>query len=202
MRTDLIAETGMIDIKTLRDGYDIMVRHGDDPSLIRMHIRTLNTVDLPGLMELQSDVHSGMEDKEQFVFTSLEECADSVINDICIGMFKENRLIAASILVVNRASDRNIGAKMGYDPLQSATLDSMFISHEFRGMGLHNYMIGLRLELADELGAKYAFATVSPKNVYSLKNLKDSGFCCIYRGLMYGSFYRFVMMKKLKLQGT
>ena len=182
MRTDLIAETGMIDIKTLRDGYDIMVRHGDDPSLIRMHVRALNADDLPRLMELQSDVHSGMEDNEQFVFTGLKECSDSVNNDIFIGVFRESILVAASILVVNRDSDRNIGAKMGYDPLQSATLDSAFISPGYRGMGLHNYMIGLRLELADELGAKYAFATVSPKNVYSLKNLKDSGFCCIYRG--------------------
>jgi len=197
MKTDLIVKTDRIDMQILREGYDLRAGRTEDPSLIFMHIRMLDINDLSQLMEFQSCVHSGIEDKEQFVFTDQNECSDSLNNDICIGVFSNNSLIAACILVINRDSDRNIGAKMGYDPLQSATLDSVFISPEYRGMGLQNYLISLRLELAAQLGAKYAFATVSPQNVHSLNNLQSSGFCSIYKGTMYGNFERFVMMRQL-----
>lgn len=196
MKSKIIRDTGVINRQMLNSGFRVRAeREGGQLDLV-MLVRSLKTEDLQELLSLQTLVHDAIGGDEMFVYTSAEECTDSLEKDICIGAFADGQMIAAAILVSNRDSDRNVGKKMSYDPLRSVTLDSIFIEAEFRGMGLQNYMIGLMLDLAEELGADYSFATVSPENIYSLRNFESQGFSVIYRGMMYEGVERFVMMKQ------
>ena len=160
--------------------------------------RLLCPEDIDILMALQQKVLAAIADKDLFAFTDRDECCDSLENDICFGVFRESTLVAAAILVVNRDSCRNIGAELGYDWKKCVGLDSIFVDLSARGLGLQRLFIDMMLKAAAELGAEYAFATVSPDNSHSLANLTASGFTVHCQREMYGGYFRYVLIRELQ----
>jgi len=158
----------------------------------------LNSGDIDEFLALQDIVYEIIPDKDIFVLTTKAECEDSFVNDFCIGAFREGRLAGASIMVLNRESERNLGGKLGYDPAECVTLDTTFIHPDWRGHGLQRAFIDMRIQKATELGVLFAFATVSPDNQYSLANIRSYGFEVLEKGTFYGGYERLVLIKQLR----
>ena len=161
----------------------------------RFEMKKLIPEDLPEVLMLQERVHSTMADPSCFVMTSEEEFSESLEKDLCLGIYHNGVLAAASLLIYNRDTDRNLGKKMGFDPLECATLDTAFVDERFRGAGLQRELISCRLREAYLNGAKYSFATVAPENTHSLNNLTDSGFEIYKKTHMYGNYLRYVLIR-------
>ncbi|MDD3178120.1 MAG: hypothetical protein PHR26_01245 [Candidatus ainarchaeum sp.] len=55
-------------------------------------------------------------------------------------------------------------------------LNGVGVLEKFRGLGIQDYFIKLRIDYAKKLGQKYFFVSINPKNMWSLKNAKKNDF--------------------------
>ena len=76
-------------------------------------------------------------------------------------------------------------------------MDSASVLPEHRGHGLEHRMIAFAETLVDASKYHYAFATVAPDNIASLKSLAKNGYQVMVTKEKYGKFVRSVMMKAL-----
>ena len=164
-------------------------------------VRKLTAADIDEVMKLQLCVYENLPDKSNFVLTTSDEFAETILMDFAVGAFDGATLAAVSTVVMNRETDRNIGFVCGYEPHDCVTYDTTFVRREYRGRGIQKQFIVLKDEAAVSAGAKFAFATVSPDNRYSLNNLLSSGFEIVDKKVMYGGEDRFVVKKDLLIQG-
>lgn len=154
---------------------------------------------LHSLIELQDQVYQSIPDKSHFALTTSEEFADSHVRDYCLGAFCGDVLAGATCMVINRDTPRNLGAQMGFDPLECVTLDTSFVHPDYRGRGLQRAFIRMRLEEADRIGARWAFGSVAPGNTYSLANIRSMGFTIHKVATLYDGLERLVMIKELRI---
>jgi L-amino acid N-acyltransferase YncA len=139
-------------------------------------------------------------DKDTFVQTTKEELAESLDEDFCIGAFSGDSLTAFTLMIINRATRRNL-AYLFDDTEQSAqtsvVYDTTFVDPVYVGCGLQRYFITLKDKLAVRLGAVRAYATVSPDNAFSLSNMTANGFKTLGKKQMYGGYWRCILCKRL-----
>ena len=76
-------------------------------------------------------------------------------------------------------------------------MDSASVHPNHRGHGLESRMITYAESLVDTSKYCYSFATVSPKNLASLKSLERNGYQVMVIKEKYEGFLRCIMMKKL-----
>ena len=153
-------------------------------------VRPITPEDVKDVLALQEYVMRCLSDKNLLMGETEAEILESIDLDFCVGVFDGKRIIAFSLMVVNRETPRNLGQKLGFPPQDSVYFDITFVHPDYRGMGLQAYFLSLRDEIARQLGAKLAFVTVSPFNEHSLKNVKNSGFQVYDRRIMYSGVDR------------
>ncbi len=176
------------------------VFEGRDKPPLRALTRLCDPEDLAPLLALQQRVYDALSDKDTFVLLSEAELFDSLANDVCIGTFAGETPIAATVVVKNRCSPRGLPYQLGLDQeacLRAVTYDSTFVDPKFTGYGLQRYFMGIKNEIARELGASEAYATVSPQNAVSLQNLLAGGFTIAERRTLYDKHDRYVMHRIL-----
>jgi len=161
-------------------------------------VRRMQLNEARAAMNLQKRVWAHMPNPALLAETSLDEIRESMVEDVCLGVFDGERLAAFSLMVINRASEnRNGGQKNGYPPRECVTFDTVFVDPEYLGLGLQRKLFSIQEEMAAQLGAKRIFATVAPENAYSLNNMLACGFEIIDRKLLYGNRDRYVVMKNI-----
>jgi len=82
-----------------------------------------------------------------------------------------------------------------------ATFDTVVVSPDFRGNKLHDKLLNFSIEEAKKRNYDIIAATISPDNIYSLKNFMRNGFDVlkiIEGDSPYEGYRRYVMYKKLK----
>lgn len=168
--------------------------------LFQLEIRLCGRENLGGILDLQQKVYGNVSDKDTFVQTTKEELAESLDEDFCVGAFSGDVLAAFTLMIINRASRRNL-AYLFDDTEQSAqtsvTYDTTFVDPAYVGCGLQRYFITLKDKLAVRLGAVRAYATVSPDNAFSLSNMTANGFETLGKKQMYGGYWRYIQCKRL-----
>lgn len=167
---------------------------------LQVIIRQCEKDELEDIIELQRYVYDAVPEKDTFVFSTEEELAESLVTDVCIGAYENDRLIAFSLVVTNPYSPRNLGYYLNYPRekcLRCVTYDTTFVHPSYTGYGLQRVFLSLKDEIARELGACEALATVSPDNTVSLNNLKAGGFDIADEKKMYGERSRYIMSKSL-----
>lgn len=178
----------------------VFVFRKKDKSLLELSVRRCRQNELHTILDLQQLVYDRVTNKDTFVRSTKDELSESLISDICIGVFHRGRLVAFTLMVVNRLSQRNLACILGYDEQicrSSVTYDTTFVDPEYTGYGLQRFLSDLRERYAIGLGATAAYATVSPDNAISLKNISSKGFQIIDKKTMYGSYYRYILRKSL-----
>jgi hypothetical protein len=167
---------------------------------LELSIRRCMANELDDILELQKRVYENIKDKKTYVLTSKDELLESLILDYCVGAFHNRELVAATVMISNRLSPRNLGCSLGYDIkrcLKSVTYDSTFVDPLYHGYGIQSFFIKIRDDISRKLGAEEAFATVSPDNSNSLNNIISGGFSILEEKTMYGSFNRYVLRKPI-----
>jgi GNAT superfamily N-acetyltransferase len=167
---------------------------------LQVVIRQCEKDELEDIVQLQSYVFDTVPIKDTFVYSTEDELAESLVTDICIGAYVNGRLIAFTLVVTNPYSPRNLGYYLNYPPercLRCVTYDTTFVHPSYTGYGLQRAFLSLKDEIARELGACEALATVSPDNTVSLNNLKTGGFVIADEKKMYGERLRYIMSKSL-----
>lgn len=156
--------------------------------------------DLDEILALQDAVYSAVPDKETFVLTTREEMTASVAEDVAIGAYLSNRLVAFTLIVTGSHNPRHLGFVLGYDDekrTHSVTYDTTFVHPDYTGYGFQRMFLTIKDRTARALGAREALATVSPKNAPSLRNLMADGFVVAGEKKMYKDLSRYVMKKSL-----
>jgi L-amino acid N-acyltransferase YncA len=165
-----------------------------------LEIRLCGRENLDEILSLQQKVYESLSDKDTFVQTTKEELAESLDEDFCIGAFSGDSLTAFTLMIINRATRRNL-AYLFDDTEQSAqtsvVYDTTFVDPVYVGCGLQRYFITLKDKLAVRLGAVRAYATVSPDNAFSLSNMTANGFKTLGKKQMYGGYWRCILCKRL-----
>ena len=148
--------------------------------------RPLMAADLAALIDLRRSVVTGLTDEDCYVpepdhFVR----AHLGMRGETIGLFADDRLIAYSMLGLppgNRAvavepADPMADALGIPAPYRAAAahLASTMVRSEWRGCGLHKWLIRHRLARCAALGRRHVMAMVSPRNVASWHNLMRHG---------------------------
>ena len=160
-------------------------------------VRPITPEDVQDVLALQEYVMRGLPDKDLLMGETEEEILESIDLDFCAGIFDGKRIIAFSLMVVNRETPRSLGKKLGFPPQDSVYFDITFVHPDYRGMGLQAYLLARREDIARQLGAKLAFVTVSPLNAHSLSNIQNGGFQIYDRRIMYRGVDRYILKKEL-----
>jgi len=159
-------------------------------------VRSVTEADLEAVLRLQETVRLDLPDLAFLCTATRAELADSIQNDLCLGVFDGGRIVAFTILIVNRSCPGNLGQKLGFPPEECVTFEIVFVHPDCRGLGMQRFFIEERERYARRLGAKRGFSTVAPKNYFSLNNILGAGFSIYDRREMYGGMDRYIMMKQ------
>jgi len=150
--------------------------------------------ELSNVLELEKEVHDGMENKELLVDVTRNEFIESLHLDYVLGAYDDKKLVAIALIIDNRDTERNLGKKCGIPYQEAYTFDIVFVKKEYRGMGLQKEFIDIAKKQAKIDGAKSIWTTVSKNNKYSYDNMIKSGFKEFKKDVdMYGGHQRDIL---------
>ena len=104
-------------------------------------VRSTTFEDVDAILNLQACVKLNLPNPAFLCTADREEIEDSIANDLCIGVFDGEKLIAFSILIVNRPCPGNLGQKLGFPPEECVTFEIVFVHPDCRGLGMQRFFI-------------------------------------------------------------
>lgn len=145
--------------------------------------RRLECNEAPIFIEFQNEVLSKVpNNKERNFFEPLtdDEIEYSVENDICIGVYDNERLIALLSLIASPKPSQNVLRDLpeyaATDAAQIMIVDCVLVLEEYRGLGLQRAFLRLADFIAKKQGITLIGAVVSQENTHSESNLIKSGY--------------------------
>lgn len=154
--------------------------------------------DLDDIMSLQEKIVKGMNDSTWFVSTSREENIVflSAPNTI-IGIYDDSKLIAYGSVGFSGKKEDNLGWDLDWSEenvLLCATLDTIVVDPDYRGLGLQRKIIELCIKHAKQIIPNCTIlTTICPDNIYSLRNGLACGFEILKRKQKYGGYDRYIL---------
>lgn len=121
-------------------------------------------------------------EKEYHIFEALTEAefAHSLENDICIGVYDSDSLVAILSLIPAPQESQNLLLDLpdykDIDRTDALVIDCILISENYRGFGLQKAFLRLSEFVAEKCGIHHICAVVSPYNSYSASNFIKAGF--------------------------
>lgn len=150
--------------------------------------------EMSDILKLQKVVYQQLSDTTMYVNTTRQELIEALHMDYVLGAYDGDCLVGVATFIDNRKTDRNLGAKMGFDWAKSFTFDAVFVHPDYRGCGLQAEFIKIAKEKAKIDGATSIWCTVSPENSYSHKNFTENGFAVYKKNVpMYNGYIRDVL---------
>lgn len=163
-----------------------------------LELRPCEETKLDELMRLQENIYKNMEPKDWFAVTSIDENKQFFKEpNVVLGVYDKDRLVAYGSIGFLGDSSHNLGWDLGW-PREKvhrcAVLDTIVVDIEYRGLGLQRELIRRCVEYATEKKPGcIVLATVSPDNIYSLRNVQAEGFEIFARKEKYGGKERYIL---------
>jgi GNAT superfamily N-acetyltransferase len=165
------------------------------------HIETLNLAHLDAVLELQHHVAASMAEE-------LFECDDaSFYSELfegkgrILGLFDQKKLLACSVISLpGSGSPDNLGKHINLEKKQLervVNLESAYVHPSYQRQGIAGLLSAMQLDFAIRLGKRHALSTVSPSNLYSLKNLFSLEFSIRDICKKYGVKIRCIMYRNI-----
>lgn len=169
---------------------------------IRKNMEEYKVVDLDKsylqrLINFQEKVYKTINDKDTFVKSREEEYEEFLGGGgKILGFMINNKLVGYRIISYNKEEIDHFAEMLKLDTNKDMLyLDSTIIRKEYRGNHLQRKAIELSLKDAgNNANFKYAFATVSPKNIPSIKSLLYNKVYITKGRKIYGGKDRFICM--------
>lgn len=148
---------------------------------IELKLRKLNKNDLTKVMNLQAKVVDKIPNNDIdniYEPMTIDETIYGINNDIFLGFFDENKIVAALLVVPNPKPEQDLYKDMYPDSEdeKSVLLDAALVDENYVGYGIHRFAISLAEYYAVRYDKKRVISTVSPKNHYSARNFIKSGY--------------------------
>ena len=174
-------------------------KQGDEETI--GYIKRLGEENICEILDLHPVIRKDLDDEDLFCFDDYEFYKYHLKrNGVILGCYVEEVLIGYGVMIVPKYDDENLGYDLGLSkdeiPLV-AHLDSVAIHPSFRGNKLQLTLFGLLEDIAKQEGYKHLCSTVSPINIYSIKNLESMGLEIKIEKLKYGGKNRFIFYKKI-----
>ena len=133
-------------------------------------------------------------DVKLFSAPSNEEILESLDKDIVYGVFHHQKLVAFSITVLDRNSERDLSNYyMEYKKDECASFDNVEVLKEYRGYGIEKELINIAKEETKLNNKKHLLAVVSKDNAASFTSFMNCGFKVIKSNIsIYGSTRKLV----------
>ena len=167
----------------------------------KMTFRKAVSEDIDAIINLQKRMFDALPNKDLCKTLPRETFKTQLIEDVFFAADSaDGRLAGFSILVPNDPDNpRNYGNYLGYDREQmkkAVGFDLTVVDPDFRGRGLQRIFNKLRIGVAVEMGATEGLVTISPENLYSLRNFLIMNFEIIDEREMYGGKKRYLLRKE------
>ena len=152
------------------------------------------------LCDINDDVKNENISVDMFSAPSNEELMESLDKDIVYGVFHHQKLVAFSILIEDRNSERDLSnyyPKYNKDTVIS--FDNVEVRKEYRGYGLEKELIEIAIKELKKRNRNHLLAVVSKTNIASFKSFEKCGFKVLRSDIpIYGSTRELVEYKIVK----
>lgn len=188
-------ELYMVDADTVRKKTEKFEAKGKQFTLER-----LSCNDISEIMNLQQQCVEALPSAEIYSPLTRGELIESATLDTLVGIYSDNHLlVAAAIIVSNRASKRNLATNTGDAQEAIITFDAVFVSPYWRGYGFQKLLIDYCIRQAKSSDKiRKIVATVAPDNVYSESNFIAAGFKIVGHANKYGGLKRNILAYSIK----
>lgn len=141
------------------------------------------------LVKINNEVIDENISNDIFTAPRNEEILESLDKDIVYGVFHHQKLVAFSILILDRNSERDLSNYLPkYKKETCASFDNVEVKKEYRGYGIEKELINIAKEEAKNNNRAHLIAVVSKDNQASIKSFKHCGFEVIESNIpIYGS---------------
>lgn len=163
-----------------------------------VHELTLGHLD--SVLRLQHIVLREMEDENFLSPLTIGEFEDSIAQNLMIGAFVDNELIAFRALALPPIDNHHLGYDIGLstEQLEKVVYQEITNVHpDYRGFGLQKKLGVIVMELLDASPYTHVCATVAPFNIASLKDKLSQGMVIGALKKKYGDMLRYVFYKKI-----
>lgn len=166
-----------------------------------LSLRKCNSEDLKSILQLQNYVFEKLENPSVLRRNTEHIFSQCLVEpSISIGVYNKNELIGLIIMVVPSGDETDLRANLKLHTVQcAADFKLVMIKEEYRGHGLQYALMWVIEKLAFIRGYKYLCVSVSPKNMYSKRNIIRSGYEFDHSEILYGGLEREVYVKKLNV---
>lgn len=159
----------------------------DVDAVYALHLRVLEVMPRPGLVRPDSRAYfqSHVGDDQGFI----------------LGCFFGSRLIGYGLCSLPSDPAENYGTVLGLPPeelLLVGQLEGAAVDDAYWGRGIHRLLATWRANCLIAAGYRHVCATVAPGNVWSLRNLLDTGLTVRRIGTLYGGLLRYVMQNDVE----
>lgn len=173
-----------------------------DGTIVNAKFSFLSNEDLDRIMDLQSKIYNGLEDKQLYSPSSKEEFKEFILGKgkILGCITEDNKLIAMAVYAKMEYDEHNYGYDIeleGKDLLKVGQIESTIVDKEFRGNKLQRKMCEKLEEVAIENNTPILSATASPYNEYSVNTFLNLGYKIMKDKIKYGGLRRYVLIKEL-----
>ena len=127
------------------------------------------------------DINNGIKeeniDVSIFSAPSNDEIMESLDKDVIFGVFHHRKLVAFSILIEDRNSERDLtNYYLKYKKEDTISFDNVEVRKEYRGYGLEKELIEIAKKELAKRNKKHLLAVVSKVNIASFKSFEKCGF--------------------------
>ncbi|MDF2545464.1 MAG: hypothetical protein K0R93_362 [Anaerosolibacter sp.] len=147
---------------------------------LAFHMEMLGKEKMNEVMKLQDIVYDYVENKETYHPNTLEENYDILdAGGHILGVYFKSQLVAFRIIDTPGLGDRNLGKDLNFSEEELwkvSIFDSTVVHPDFRGHGLQFKTLMRSKEILLQQGYQHGLATISPNNLYSVRNLIKAGF--------------------------
>ena len=147
--------------------------------------------------------YHALEHKEYFICDDLDYVKD-ILSGHGLGVVacdERGKIVGNLLVKYPGLSEENLGYDVSLSEnnlMRVLHMDSASVLPEHRGHGLEHRMIAFAETLVDASKYHYAFATVAPDNIASLKSLAKNGYQVMVTKEKYGGSTRSILMKILE----
>ena len=117
-----------------------------------------------------------------------------------IGAYHNGKLIGFAVLYVPDAGKENLGKDIGLDDKdldKVANIKLVIVRPDYRGNGLQKILTDKLEDEAKRKGFKVLCVTVSPDNIFSRRNIEESGYIFHSQKLKYDNLLRNIYYKNI-----
>lgn len=150
---------------------------------IELLFKALALSDSEAFISLQNEVLAGIPNNEQLnIFEPLseKEILHSLANDLCVGIYEEEKLVGVASFIINPTQSQNILRDLDdycdIPPKRTMIIDCILVMPNYRGYGLQRAFLKLADFIAERRNVSYACAVVSPQNTFSAGNFIRCGY--------------------------